>query len=78
MGNDNILQSFERLASQSLKLLNEEINKMDWGKRWQTDYPTTERAKQENESLKKSGVKEALQEFFSKDSLILKNLGEVQ
>ena len=78
MGNDNVVQSFERLASQSLRLLNEEINKMDWGKRWQENYPKTERAKQETENLKKSGAKEAIQEFFSKESLILKNLGEVQ
>ena len=77
MGSDNVLQSFERLAHQSLKVLNEEINKVDWGKRWQENYPKTERAKQETESLKKSGVKEALQEFFSEESLISKNLGEV-
>lgn len=76
MGNDNVLLSFERLASQSLRLLNDEINKVDWGKRWQENYPKTERAKQETESLKKSGVKEALQDFFTKESLILKNLDE--
>ncbi len=78
MGNDNALQSFERLAHQSIKLLNEEINKIDWGKRWQENYPKTERAKEETESLKNSGVKEALKDFFSKESLILKNIGEVR
>ena len=77
MGNDNVLQSFERMAFQSIKLLNEEINKADWGKRWQKDYPQTERAKEETESLKKSGVKESLREFFNEESLLLKNINGV-
>lgn len=74
MGNDNVLQSFERLASQSLKLLNEEINKTDWRQQWRKDYPQTERAKEETEGLKKSDVKESFSGFFSEESLILKNL----
>ena len=37
---------------------------LEEGKRWQENYPKTERAKEETESLKKSGVKDALQDFF--------------
>lgn len=77
MGNDNILRSFEKLAESSMAYLNQEIKKMDWGKKWQADYPETARAAQETESLKKPEVKQALKEAFSEHSLLLKNLGEV-
>lgn len=77
MGNDNILRSFEKLAESSMAYLNQEIKKIDWGKKWQADYPKTVRATQETEALKKPEVKEALKEAFNEQSLLLKNLGEV-
>jgi len=77
MGNDNILRSFEKLAESSMAYLNQEIKKMDWGKKWGADYPKTARATQEMESLKKPELKQALKEVFSEQSLLLKNLGEV-
>ncbi|USN48087.1 MAG: hypothetical protein H6626_03085 [Pseudobdellovibrionaceae bacterium] len=77
MGNDNVLRSLEKLAETSMAHLNQEIKKMDWGKKWQTHYPKTERATQETEALKKPEVKEALKEVFNEQSLLLKNLGEV-
>lgn len=77
MGNDNILRSFEKMAVASIAWLNEEIKKKDWVKTWQTDYPTSARATQETETLKKPEIKEALKDVFNDQSLLLKNLGEV-
>lgn len=77
MGNDNVLKSFEEATEKSVTWLNQEIKKIDWGKKWQTDYPKTARATQETENLKKPEIKEALKEVFSEQSLLLKNLGEV-
>lgn len=73
---DNNLNSIQRVAEQSMAYLNDQIKKMDWNKKWQTDYPKTERAKQEVESLKKPEVKDALKEVFTEQSLMMSRLGE--
>lgn len=72
---DVSFRSFEKLANQSIAYLNEQINKVDWNKRWQSQYPKTDRAKQELEALKKPDVKDALKEVFSEKSLALSALG---
>ena len=77
MGNDNILRTLEEATDKTISWLNEEIKKRDWGKRWQNDFPKTPRAAQETESLKRPEAKEALEEVFSEQSLLLNNLGEV-
>lgn len=73
---DNNLSSINRMAEQSMAFLNEKIKKMDWNKQWQTEYPKTERAKQEAESLKKPEMKEALKEVFTEQSLVMSKLEE--
>jgi len=75
MGGDVSFKSFEKMANQSIAYLNEQINKVDWNKKWQGDYPKTERATQELESLKKPDVKDALKEVFSEKSLVSSELG---
>lgn len=72
---DVSFRSFEKLANQSIAYLNEQINKVDWNKRWQSQYPKTDRAKEELEALKKPDVKDALKEVFSEQSLALSALG---
>jgi hypothetical protein len=74
---DVSFRSFEKLAEQSMVYLNEQINKVDWNKRWQASYPKTERAQQELDTLKKPDVKEALKEVFSEQSLALSELGGI-
>ncbi len=74
---DISFRSFEKLAEQSMAFLNEQIKAVDWNKRWQTNYPKTERSKQEIEALKKPEVKEALKEVFTEQSLVMSKLGEV-
>ncbi|MBN8540437.1 MAG: hypothetical protein J0L82_08625 [Deltaproteobacteria bacterium] len=74
---DSNFSSMNRAVEQSMAFLNEQIKAMDWNKKWRTDYPKTERAKQEAETLKKPEVKEALKEVFSEQSLAMSQLGEV-
>jgi hypothetical protein len=73
---DTNFSSIQRAAEQSIAFLNDQIKKVNWDKKWQTDYPKTERAKQEAESLKKPEVKEALKEVFSEQSMAMSQLGE--
>lgn len=73
---DNNLTSIHRAAEQSVAFLNDQIKKVDWNKKWQTNYPKTERAKQEMETLKKPEMKEALKEVFTEQSLVMSKLGE--
>lgn len=70
-------RSFEKLAQQSMSFLNDQIKAVDWNKRWQINYPKTERSKQEAEALKKPEVKEALKEVFTEQSLVMSKLREV-
>ena len=74
---DTNFSSIHRAIEQSMAFLNDQIKAMDWNKKWRTDYPKTERAKQEAETLKKPEVKEALKEVFSEQSLATSQLGEV-
>lgn len=74
---DNNLTSINRALEQSTAFLNEQIKAVDWNKKWRTDYPKTERAKQEAEALKKPEIKEALKEVFTEQSLVMSRLGEV-
>ena len=71
------LRSIEQLTESSIRFLNEQINRVDWNKKWRADYPKTEVAKAEFESLKKPEVKEALKEVFTEQSLVMSQLGEV-
>lgn len=73
---DNNLTSINRALEQSMAFLNEQIKAVDWNKKWRTNYPKTERAKQEAEMLKKPEVKEALKEVFTEQSLVMSRLGE--
>lgn len=73
---DNNLTSINRALEQSTAFLNEQIKAVDWNKKWRTDYPKTERAKQEAEILKKPEIKEALKEVFTEQSLVMSRLGE--
>lgn len=73
---DSNFTSIFRTVEQSMSVLNDQIKKMDWNKKWQTDYPKTERAKQEVETLKKPEVKDALKEVFTEESLVMSRLGE--
>ncbi len=73
---DSNFTSIHRAVEQSMTFLNDQIKAMDWNKKWRTDYPKTERAKQEAETLKKPEVKEALKEVFTEKSLVMSNLGE--
>lgn len=73
---DTNLSSIHRAVEQSMTFLNDQIKAMDWNKKWQADYPKTERAKQEAETLKKPEVKEALKEVFTEKSLVMSQLGE--
>lgn len=73
---DSNFSSIFRSVEQSMAVLNEQIKAMDWNKKWRTDYPKTERAKQEAEALKKPELKEALKEVFSEQSLMMYRLGE--
>jgi len=66
-----------KIATDSMESLNKKIKAVDWNKVWQTDYPKTERAKQEVESLQTPEAKESLKEIFSEQSLALSQLGEV-
>ena len=66
-----------KIATDSMESLNKKIKAVDWNKVWQTDYPKTERAKQEVESLQIPEAKESLKEIFSEQSLALSQLGEV-
>ncbi len=74
---DSNFSSIHRAVEQSMAFLNDQIKAMDWNKKWRTDYPKTERAKQEAETLKKPEVKEALKEVFTEQSLVMSRLGEV-
>lgn len=73
---DSNFSSIFRSVEQSMAVLNEQIKAMDWNKKWRTDYPKTERAKQEAEALKKPELKEALKEIFSEQSLMMSRIGE--
>ena len=73
---DTNFSSIQRAVEQSMAFLNDQIKAMDWNKKWRTEYPKSERAKQEAETLKKPEVKEALKEAFSEQSLVMSNLGE--
>lgn len=73
---DNNFTSIQRAVEQSISFLNDQIKKMDWNTKWQTEYPKTERAKQEVEALKKPEVKDALKEVFTEQSLVMSQLGE--
>jgi len=66
-----------KIATDSMESLTKKIKAVDWNKVWQTDYPKTERAKQEVESLQAPEAKESLKEIFSEQSLALSQLGEV-
>lgn len=77
---DNNFSSIHRVAKiaiDSMESLNKKINAVDWNKVWQTDYPKTERAKQEVESLQLPEAKESLKKVFSDQSLVLSQLDEV-
>lgn len=76
MGRDNSLKSIERLSESSVAHINEQLQKIEWNKKWQIEYPKTERAKLEMDVLKKSDIKEALKEVFSEQSLVLSKLDE--
>lgn len=71
------LRSIEQLTESSIRFLNEQINRVDWNKKWRADYPKTEVAKAEFESLKKPEVKEAVHEVFNERSQALLRLEEV-
>jgi hypothetical protein len=73
---DTNFSSIHRAIEQSMSALNDQIKKIDWDKKWRTDYPKTERAKQEAEALKKPEVKEAMKEVFTEQSLAMSRLGE--
>jgi len=73
---DNNFSSINRALEQSTAFLNEQIKAIDWNKKWRTDYPKTERAKQEAEALKKPELKEALKDVFTEQSLVMSRLGE--
>ena len=73
---DSNFSSIHRAVEQSMTFLNEQIKATDWNKKWQTDYPKTERAKREAEALKKPEVKEAGKETFAEQSLVMSRLGE--
>ncbi len=73
---DSNFSSIHRAVEQSMAFLNDQIKAMDWNKKWRTDYPKTERAKQEAEALKKPEVKEAMKEVFTEQSLVMSRLGE--
>ncbi len=49
---DSNFSSINRAVEQSMAFLNDQIKKIDWDKKWRTDCPKTERAKQEAENLK--------------------------
>ncbi len=77
---DTNFSSIHRVAKtaiDSMESLNKKIKAVDWNKVWQTDYPKTERAKQEVESLQVPEAKESLKEIFSEQSLAFSQLGEV-
>lgn len=77
---DTNFSSIHRMAKttiDSMESLNKKIKAVDWNKVWQTDYPKTERAKQELESLQTPKANESLKEIFSEQSLALSQLGEV-
>jgi len=74
---DTNFKSIQQLGENSVAHLNEKIKSIDWNSKWQKDYPKTDRAKQEIETLKKPEVKEALKEVFSEQSLVMSRLGEV-
>lgn len=74
---DSNFSSINKAVEQSMTFLNDQIKNIDWDKKWRTDYPKTERAKQETETLKKPEVKEALKEVFSEQSLAISRLEEV-
>lgn len=74
---DSNFSSIFRTIEQSMAALNEQIKAMDWDKKWRTDYPQTDRAKQEAEVLTKPEMKEALKEAFTEQSLVMSRLGEV-
>lgn len=71
------LRSIEQITENSIRFINEQINGIDWNKKWQTDYPKTEVAKAEFESLKQPEVKEAVREVFNENSLAVLKLSEV-
>lgn len=71
------LKSIENLMEDSVHFINDQINSIDWNKKWRNDYPRTEIAKAEFESLKKPEVKEAINEVFDEKSLAIMNLSEV-
>lgn len=70
------INSINHAIEQTTVLLNEQIKKIDWNQKWQTDYPRTERASKELESLANAEVKKKLKEVFSEQSLILSKIGE--
>lgn len=73
---DSNFTSIRRAVEQSMSFLNDQIKKMDWNKKWQTEYPKTKRAKQEMEALKKPDLKDALKEVFTEQSFVMSRLGE--
>ncbi len=72
----NSMRSIENLMENSILFLNEQINKVDWNKKWQADYPRTERARYEFETLRKPEVKEVVSEVFNEKSLAVMKLEE--
>lgn len=77
MGQDNSFRSLEKLTELTMNSLNEKIRGIDWNKKWFADYPKSERNSNEIDELNKNDFKEALKDFFSDNSLVLKNSGEV-
>lgn len=75
--NFSSIHRLAKIATDSMESLNIKIKSVDWNKVWQSDYPKTERAKQEVESLQSPEAKESLKEIFSEQSLAFSQLGEV-
>lgn len=71
MGDYSGLKSIEAIAEFSLRAINEQIQKIDWNKKWLEDYKPTEKGEAEKLKSKSQVDQFILRKIFNKNSLAL-------
>ena len=73
MGRDNTLESLEGLVD-SIDEINKHIAKIDWNKKFGSDYSETKSSTEAIKNFQKSEAKDSLKEIFDESSLVLSGL----
>ena len=71
MGDYNSLKSVSTIIEISVKAINEQIQKIDWNKKWLEDYKPTEKGEAEKLKSKSQVDQFILSKMFNKNSLAL-------